>query len=185
MHWWFLSLLLKSFGFRRRKKSLLSGCSLRSAQQIQDAKIDFKKICNEAIFVLRLAVYPGAVCAKHAFHQNDSVILGSPFSASREWLFKNRGMRTRRLIKIPLGGYILCALVILNVYQFNENQRLAEESSGKDEKNATKIAFYTAVRDFGKPRARHYKMFRYSYQQIFFSAVFWVKICYPYFKPEK
>ena len=69
-------------------------------------------------------------------------------------------MRTRRLIKIPLGGYILCALIVLNCYQFNENQRLAQESLKKDEKNVTKILFYTAIRDLGVFRAGHYKMFR-------------------------
>ena len=64
------------------------------------------------------------------------------------------------MIKIPLGGYILCALLVLNFYQFNENQKLTEERSEKQEKNEKKILFYTAVRDFGLPRARHYKMFR-------------------------
>ena len=71
-------------------------------------------------------------------------------------------MRTRRLIKIPLGGYILCALIVLNVYQFTENQRLAQESSKNDTENVTKILFYTAVRDLGLPRAGSYKMFRYG-----------------------
>lgn len=71
----------------------------------------------------------------------------------------------RRLIKIPIGVYLLLTLLVYNVYQFFHPERPACYDAIVDVDEIQKNSVFTAIRqvDF---HATHYKMFRRQFRHL-------------------